>query len=187
MYQARQQENGVDCGVYVIKFVHQILGTTMTSTAEDLDNSFASFFSEFKFTEAHADDARRDFAAEINSLTVAYAKFKEIEKIAKRRDDKISVEDNEQIEDEKKLGTPKMHLSKNASDGGNIITEKETDSAEKIDDAMVHPLECSANDEDFIGSCSIQSDHRLHDIPVTYRNENTPPDSRKLKQRLKLF
>lgn len=73
----RQQANGVDCGVYVIAFVDYVVKNQILSTPEDLGNSFASFFSAFKFSEDDANLARDKFLKDLSVLSAAYRMRKE--------------------------------------------------------------------------------------------------------------
>jgi Ulp1 family protease len=61
-----QQENGVDCGVFVIKYVEMILNANPTSTPEDIRTEFHDYFQPLMFSQTDADVERIKFINDID-------------------------------------------------------------------------------------------------------------------------
>ena len=158
--QALQQQNGVDCGVFVIQFVKQILKTTMTSTEEDIKNSFLNFFGDFIFAEADADIARAEFAEEIYDLTNAYRNYKDAEgeKKDKRRLDKL------RAAEESSVVKPQISTEQDSND--DLTDEDGGEPMEII-------IEDNSREEERLGTT-------LFNNPTS--NDNIPIDSRILKK-----
>lgn len=99
--EAWQQENGVDCGVYVIEFVKHVMRGDFYSSRYGLEKSISAFFSEFKFSESDADSARSDFLIELLELSMAYEaeKKREIERRNVRRERKLAANDGDNCDD----------------------------------------------------------------------------------------
>ena len=71
----KQQQNGDDCGIHVLRFVRQILKRDMSSTDEDIKNKFDCAFHDFIFTESDANKDRNQFEIYVGKLTEAYKSY----------------------------------------------------------------------------------------------------------------
>jgi hypothetical protein len=157
--------NGVDCGVFVIQFVHQILKPHMTSTTEDIRTIFSSFFSDFHFSENDADMARRDFADEVADLTGAFRSYKKTEEANRdrRRTERLSVAE----------GAKKVEVLAEAAQESDVSDEN--DDAAEIVVARVGGKN-DRNVEENAGAVSVSA----ADLGLV--DQNIPPDSRGMKK-----
>ena len=88
----------MDCGVYVIEFARYLVDKSMPSTAEDINNSFSSYFNAFKFSESQANAARYTYLEDIDHLSAAYAAYRKRE--ASRRLDRKSMKRKGEVQDD---------------------------------------------------------------------------------------